>query len=198
MVKWVADRWLALAENSIILIIATTCWIWFQPSVKDAQSLNIGWIAEIWLRNLFLMIVVAGGLHLYFYRWKYQGKKLKFDGRELVRKARGFTFKSQVWDNIFWSLASGVTTWTLFEILMFWSMANGYAPMLAWAAHPIWFIALFLLIPVWESFYFYWMHRFLHTDIMYRFHALHHRNNDIGRATRRANEPSIRKLVKAV
>lgn len=59
-------------------------------------------------------------------------------------------------------------------------MANGYAATITWASNPVWFVAIFFLIPVWESFYFYWMHRFLHTDVMYRFHALHHRNTDIG------------------
>ena len=60
-------------------------------------------------------------------------------------------------------------------------MANGYAPMLTWAAHPIWFVALFVVIPVWESFYFYWIHRMLHIPFLYRHvHALHHRNINVG------------------
>jgi len=64
---------------------------------------------------------------------------------------------------------------------MCWAMSNGYAPMLTWAANPVWFIALFLLIPVWESFYFYWIHRFLHWPPLYRsVHALHHRNINVG------------------
>ena len=64
---------------------------------------------------------------------------------------------------------------------MFWAMANGYAPMLTWAAHPVWFIALFLLIPVWESFYFYWIYRFLHIPFLYKqVRALHHRNINVG------------------
>jgi sterol desaturase/sphingolipid hydroxylase (fatty acid hydroxylase superfamily) len=59
-------------------------------------------------------------------------------------------------------------------------MANGYAQVITFESNPIWFGAIFFLIPIWESFYFYWMHRGLHTNLMYRFHALHHRNTDIG------------------
>ena len=91
-----------------------------------------------------------------------------------------FSFQSQVADNAFWTLASGVPIWSAFEILIWWSMANGYAPTTTWAASPVWFVLVFFLIPIWESFYFYWIHRLLHTNLFYRFHALHHRNTDIG------------------
>jgi hypothetical protein len=64
---------------------------------------------------------------------------------------------------------------------MFWAMANGYAPVLTWEASPVWFVALFLLIPMWESFYFYWIHRMLHLPWLYKHvHALHHRNINVG------------------
>jgi len=64
---------------------------------------------------------------------------------------------------------------------MFWAMANGYAPHLAWADHPVWFAVLLLLTPVWISFHFYWIHRWLHWPPLYRLaHALHHRNTNVG------------------
>ena len=79
-----------------------------------------------------------------------------------------------------WTLASGVVIWTLLECLLWWSMANGFARTITFDTNPAWFVAIFFLIPVWESFYFYWIHRLLHTRWFYRFHALHHRNTDIG------------------
>ena len=105
---------------------------------------------------------------------------MKFDPRPFPRNGRMFTFSSQLKDNMFWTIASGVTIWSGFEALLWWSMANGYAATITFQTNPIWFVVIFFAIPVWESFYFYWMHRFLHTDVMYRFHALHHRNSDIG------------------
>ncbi len=80
-----------------------------------------------------------------------------------------------------WTLTSGVFFWTAFEALMLWAMANGYAPMLLWTQNPVWFVALFLLTPLWISFHFYWVHRFLHWPPLYkRAHGLHHRNTNIG------------------
>ncbi len=181
MIRWIADRWINLAENSILVVIAYISWRWFQPSFEEAQALAIGWIAEIYLRNLFLLLVVAGGLHLYFYTGGRQKDRLKYDGRDLTKASRSFTFGNQVFDNMFWSLGSGVAFWTAYEALMFWAMANGYAPVLAWGAHPVWFVALFLLTPVWISFHFYWIHRLIHWPPLYkRVHALHHRNTNVG------------------
>ncbi len=135
----------------------------------------------IWARNLVLMTAVAGGLHLYLYTIGKQGDRLRFDSRPLKTTGRTFTFGGQVRDNMFWTLASGVTIWTAYEVLIFWAMANDYAPVLTWEANPAWFVALFLLIPAWESFYFYWIHRMLHVPALYRrFHALHHRNTNVG------------------
>ena len=127
---WVRERWFTLAENSILVGLATLCWFAFQPSMEEARTLSPGWIGQIYLRNLILIIGVAGGLHLYFHRYRKQKSDLKYDPRELKAKSRLFTFNSQVWDNIFWTLASGVTVWTGYEVLMFWAMANGYAPVL--------------------------------------------------------------------
>ena len=179
--KWVAQRWFTLAENSLLIILATVCWFFFQPSLEEAKVLSWGWVGQIYLRNMILMIVVAGGLHLYFHVYKRQKQDLKYDPRELAKKGRMFTLNSQVLDNMVWTLASGVTFWTAFEVLMFWAMANGYAPVLNIFENPVWFAVGLFLTPMWISFHFYWIHRFLHWPPLYRTaHSLHHRNVNVG------------------
>jgi lathosterol oxidase len=181
MLLWLWRGWFPISERLLILGIALISWIGFQPSLEATAELEAGWVMGIWLRNLVLMTVVAGGLHLWLFTLAKQGTQLKHDARPLKAASRSFTFGNQVRDNMFWTLASGVTVWTGYEVLLFWAMSNGYAPMLTWAANPVWFILLLLLIPVWESFYFYWIHRLLHLPVLYRlFHALHHRNTNVG------------------
>ncbi|MBV2358509.1 sterol desaturase family protein [Thalassococcus sp. CAU 1522] len=181
MIRWIADRWFRLAENAVLTAVALICVAWFQPSLETTRTLGADWIAAIWLRNLVLMIAVAGGLHWFFYMRRGQGDRLKYDGRDLVAKGRQFSFGGQVRDNVFWTLASGVTVWTGFEAGLFWAMANGYAPVLTFRDNPVRFVALFLLTPVWISFHFYWIHRALHWGPLYRSaHALHHRNVNVG------------------
>jgi len=179
--KWVAGSWVTIGENIILVALACICWFFLSPSLEITTTLSVDWIGFIFMRNIILMCIVAGGLHWYFHSGKKQDNDLKFDARELPAKARIYTFGNQLYDNMFWTLASGVTLWTVYETLMLWAIANGYAPILLWADNPIWFAALFFLTPIWISFHFYWIHRFLHWPPVYKIaHSVHHRNTNVG------------------
>ncbi len=181
ILRWFWDSWFLISERLILVAVAFISWTWFQPSLEVMAQPTIIAILTMLARNLILMSAVAGGLHLWFYTFTAQGQRLRYDARPLMKNGRQFTLGGQIRDNMFWTLASGVTIWTAYEVLLLWAMANGYAPVLIWAAHPIWFIALFFLIPIWESFYFYWIHRALHVPWLYKHvHALHHRNINVG------------------
>ena len=181
MGRWIAARWFVLAENSILVGLATLCWFYFQPPLEEVKTFHWSWLLAMYARNMILMIAVAGGLHLYFHRHKLQKDRLKFDPRELKHSARIFTFNNQVHDNMFWTLASGVAFWTAYEAVMLWAMANGYAPHLDAREHPVLFVLFLFLTPIWISFHFYWIHRWLHWPPLYRLaHALHHRNANVG------------------
>lgn len=180
-VKTIASYWLGLTGRVVILVTSIVSWVLFQPLMQQASQFELGWIAHIYLRNLILFTALAGGLHLYFYTFKKQGMELRFDAREMVKNNGVFTFRDQVLDNIFWSLVSGVTIWTAYEVLFMWAYANGYIPWMTWEDNPVWFVALFALIPLWYSFYFYWVHRGEHWPPLYRLaHSLHHRNINVG------------------
>jgi len=113
--KWIFNGWFPVSERMIILLLAIVSSAFFQPTVAEAQSLSPGWIIEVLMRNLVLMIFVAGGLHWYFYIARRQGDERRYDKRPFATSSRVFTFGTQVRDNMFWSLASGVTVWTLYE-----------------------------------------------------------------------------------
>jgi sterol desaturase/sphingolipid hydroxylase (fatty acid hydroxylase superfamily) len=165
--------------NLCILALAFICWGLLSPALETASNLGF-WVLGIWLRNAVIVTLLAGGLHYWFHGISAQGTELKYDPRPFPRQGRMFSFSDQLKDNMFWTIVSGVTVWSVFEALGWWGLANGWLPSTTFAQTPIWFIAFFFLIPVWESFYFYWIHRLLHTNALYRFHALHHRNTDIG------------------
>ncbi len=178
--RWYFDSWFFLTINMAIVALAFISYQWFSPTLNQALNWELWWVSMIFARNFLLLCTVAGGLHLWFHKYGAQGQDKKYDPRPFPRKGRIFTLNNQVADNMIWSLASGVTIWSGFEAVMWWSLANGYAPLISFQSNPVWFVAIFFLIPVWESFYFYWIHRFLHVDALYRFHALHHRNTDVG------------------
>ena len=181
VLKWIWKPWFIITENLILIVVACISFFWFHPPLEQAQTFSIEWVAKLYVRNILLLSAVAGGLHLYFYTFTQQGQKLKYDPRPLSKSGRQFTLGGQVRDNMFWSLGSGVFFWTSYEALMFWAMANGWAPVLLWVDNPVWFIFLFLLTPIWISFHFYSIHRLLHWPPLYKLaHALHHRNINVG------------------
>ncbi|XXK34543.1 sterol desaturase family protein [Rhodobacteraceae bacterium nBUS_22] len=181
VLKWIWKPWFIITENLILIVVACISFFWFHPPLEQAQTFSIEWVAKLYVRNILLLSAVAGGLHLYFYTFTQQGQKLKYDPRPLSKSGRQFTLGGQVRDNMFWSLGSGVFFWTSYEALMFWAMANGWAPVLLWVDNPVWFIFLFLLTPIWISFHFYWIHRLLHWPPLYKLaHALHYRNINVG------------------
>ena len=179
--KWLASVRFLWSVQLPYFVLAAVVWFWLQPALVRCVTLEAGWVLQMFARNLGLYVLVAGGLHLYFYTFKKQGTRHKFDSREQSRNDPRFFARSQVWDNILWSCASGVTLWTAYEVFFMWAYANGLLTMLSWDAHPVWFVALFIAIPFWNSVHFYFVHRLLHWQPLYDMaHSLHHRNTNIG------------------
>jgi sterol desaturase/sphingolipid hydroxylase (fatty acid hydroxylase superfamily) len=91
-------------------------------------------------------------------------------------KNRVYNF-DKVAHNTFWTL-SGVAIWTLFENIMCYLWAT---QKLAYASDSFLTVGIALMaVPVWRSVHFYFAHRFLHFESMYRqVHSLHHRNTDV-------------------
>lgn len=179
--EWYARSWIAVSTSSCLALLAAVLWTTLQAPISSYQEFEIAWLLETHIRNLCLMTAVAGGLHLYLYTFRRQADELKFDPRHFETDHRRFTFNNQVFDNIFWTLASGVTFWTVWECVMMWGYANGHIPMLVWNDNPVWFVLLFPLLAMFHDMHFYFVHRALHWPPMYRMaHAVHHRNSNTG------------------
>ena len=179
--RWFIGSWFPVSERLIILLLAIVSASILSNNISAYAEFSSDWIAGIYFRNLSLMCLIAGGLHWYFYIGRRQGDKYRFDNRPMATSSRLFTFDSQVHDNMFWTLASGVTVWTAYEVLMMWSLANGYAPALSLPDDLPWLILFILLLPLWETTHFFLIHRLIHNSAIYqRVHALHHRNTNVG------------------
>ena len=167
--------------NTVFLGFALIAWFFFLPPMEAMKTFEPGWIALILARNLGLTVLFFGGLHLWFYIMKGQGTDYRYSTRLPPEKAKSRLFGKQVRENVFWSLASGVTIWTAYEAVTWWLYANEMLPFSSWASNPVWFIALIVLIPLIREVHFYLVHRLLHWQPLYRAaHYLHHRNTNIG------------------
>ena len=179
IIRWYVDMWAPFSETVFCLIVAII-YLLLLPPIELFKNLNFNSILIIYLFNITIMLVVAGGLHLYFYTLKKQDDKLKYDSRSFSNNKK-FTFNKQVFDNMFWSLVSGVTIWTFYQILLLWSYANGFISKISFGVNPFLFLSIFFLIILFESIHFYFVHRLLHFKFFYKlFHHIHHRNINPG------------------
>ena len=164
-----------------MLVVAFALWEWFRPSLAEAESLRLGWILEIWVRNIVLVTVVAGGLHLLLQRYRVQGDGLRYDSRPLTKNKSLFLFNDQVKDNMFLTLLPAMVAATVWESLGWWAYANGIIRHWSFNDNPVWFVVLVGLVPLWSVLYFGGGHWLLHRPLMYRHvHSWHHRNMNIG------------------
>ena len=167
--------------NAAYLGIAAAAWFFLTPPLDSMRTLEWWWVAAIFARNAGLTVLWFGGMHLYFYMLRGQGADYKYTTKDQPAGGRRRLFGSQVRENVFWSVASGVTIWTAWEAVTWLLYANALLPFAGWASNPVWFIALVLLIPMIREVHFYLVHRLLHWKPLYRLaHYLHHRNVDIG------------------
>ncbi len=179
--RYLVTSWMPQNDRIYYLLAAIGIWTWFTPSLDRTATFQFDWMAEIWLRNFTLVLTIAGGMHLWFFTLRKQDEALRYDARPLAKKSRVFHFGDQVWDNMFWTLASSVLVGTLWECLLLWAYANGHATMMTFADSPVWFVGLLILIPFWSGIHFYWFHRLFHVEPLYKwFHSWHHKNINTG------------------
>ena len=161
--------------------LAVVTWFFLTPDLSRMTTFQVDWIVLVYLRNLGLLFLIAGGWHFRFYIQKAQGTKYKFAQSWPRVRHRRFLFGHQVWDNIFWSAVSGCGIWTAYEVVTLWAFANDYIPYLNWETHPVYFVALFCAIPIIRDVHFYFVHRLIHYPFLYKtVHYLHHKNVNIG------------------
>ncbi len=181
ILKYLLDEWRPLGLRFIILVISIVIWTWFTPAIERAVVFQADWMLEILIRNLVVVLVVAGGLHWLLYVFRNQDDESRYIARPFARNSRIFHFRNQVRDNMFWTLCSSVPVGAGFECLMLWGYANGHIALLTVTENPGWFIGLTLLVPVWSGIHFYWYHRLLHVGPLYKhIHSWHHKNVNIG------------------
>ena len=131
--RWYRGAWFQITAVTIPFALAVAVWWALIPPLATMQTFAIGWMAQVWLANLLPQILVAGGLHWWLYTRKSQGQTKKFDSRDLAYSNGTFTFGSQLWDNVFWTLGSAITVATVYQWVIFWVMANGWVPTLTFS-----------------------------------------------------------------
>lgn len=170
-----------LPWNLLYVLLSIVLWLYLTPSLETMRSLGVGWIGYLLLRNTVIAFGFYGAFHLRLYVLKAQSGDFKFNPKWLAINNRAFLLGKQTADNMIRTLASAVPIWTAYEALTLWAFANGFVPIVSFEEHPIYFVCVIFLIPLWRELHFYLVHRMLHWPWLYRLaHKVHHKNINPG------------------
>ena len=166
--------------NILFILISIFTWLFLTPNLDNMKYFESGWIMQVYFRNFALLVMVAGPLHFYFYIKKSQGIQYKYN-HNWMGKSHRYLFSDQNRENVFWSILSGCSIWTIFEVITYWLFANHYVSYLSWIDNPIYFGIFFFIIIFLREGHFFFIHRLLHWKPLYKAaHYLHHKNVNIG------------------
>lgn len=164
--------------NAFYMLVAVGIWWFLIPDLHQMKTLEVRWVANLLIQNFVILLVWTSFWHVRLYVRRSQGVKFKYNAR-WPKDTETFLFGRQLFDNMFWTLFSGVPLWTAYEVVTFWAMANGYIPYLDMAAHPVYFGMCMFLVSFWRETHFYVVHRLMHSSVLYKLaHSVHHRNSN--------------------
>jgi sterol desaturase/sphingolipid hydroxylase (fatty acid hydroxylase superfamily) len=172
-------RWLPgyfLPWNLLFAASALLYWHFIIPAPETLQTLSWGWILRLLAVNAVAVFLFYGALELWLYRRKAQAGRLKYNPRfPAEHRSPAFYFQRQNVDNIIRTFVSGVPIWTAYEVLVLHLYAIGAVPWVTLAEHPLYLLALALVLPIYHETHFYLIHRLIHWPPLYRWvHSVHH------------------------
>ncbi len=172
--KWLPHYF--LPWNVLFALSAVAYWAWVIPSVETMRTLNWGWALWLFAVNAVATFLFYGAFELYLYVLKRQQRRFKYNSKfPSEHRSKAFWFGNQTIDSMLYTFLSGVPIWTAIEVIVLWAFANGYAPWLSFAQHPVYLAALALVVPIIHEFHFYWIHRLIHVPFLYKWvHSVHH------------------------
>jgi sterol desaturase/sphingolipid hydroxylase (fatty acid hydroxylase superfamily) len=174
LLKWLPSY--ILPYSALFFLSALAWWRWVVPPVEVMQTLAWGWVLKLFIVNAIAVFLWYSAFEFHLYWRRAQGNRFKYNGKfPADTPSDVFWFKSQNLDNFLRGMLSGVPIWTALEVLVLWAFANGYAPWLSFAQHPVYLAFLCLVVPVIHEFHFYCIHRLIHVPALYKWvHSVHH------------------------
>ena len=178
LVKWIFGYpGFLFPHNALLFLISALSYYFTEPALERCRVFSWDWMLFVYLRNQVLIWVYYGAFYLWLYVYRREGTGTKYDARWPARRNKIFWFHDQVRDNVFFTAGVAGLIWTAYEWVTLWMYANGRLPYLRFADHPIWFVALIFLVPIWREFHFYCVHRLIHVGWIFKtVHYLHHKN----------------------
>ena len=115
-------KWLFFYPGQILpwslffIILSSLIWIYLSPALENTKTLKFEWILFAFIKNLILISIIWGFIHFRLYIKQMQNNNYKYNHQFPLKENKNFLFKNQTYENIFWTLISGVPIWTAYEV----------------------------------------------------------------------------------
>lgn len=162
--------------NAFHVAVTLLYWKFLLPDWETMKTLGWGWVLWLYAVNGIGIFLMYGSIEALYYWKRKQGTRFKYNAKfPSEQPSDVFWFKSQNIDNFLRSYLSGIVFWTLVQVILLWTYANGYVPWLSWADNPWYLAALVFLLPMIHEVHFFCIHRLIHTPFLYKWiHSVHH------------------------
>ena len=115
---------LILPWGIFFIFISSIICFYILPILNYEKVFSLKFISIILFKNYLLIFFFWGLLHFYLYVSKVQKNKYKYNHEFPKNNNKIFLFKNQTYENIFWTLISGVPVWSFYEIISLWILKN--------------------------------------------------------------------------
>lgn len=164
--------------NTFHMVCALLYWVFVIPDIETLKIITWGWVLYLLIVNLAGIFLLYGGIELFYYVKRKQEIRFKYNSRfPSENPSEVFWFKSQNLDNFLRSFFIGIPIWTAVEVVILWCFANGIHLFgwVNWQDNWFWLVILTLLVPAIHEIHFFFIHRLIHTPILYKYvHSVHH------------------------
>ncbi|MDE0345406.1 MAG: sterol desaturase family protein [Boseongicola sp.] len=146
------------------------------PTWESLATLSIQNYLYLYGLNAVAIFAFLGVFELRYYIQRAQGTRFKYNAKfPADHPSDVFWFQSQNIDNFIRTVFVTVPLWTVVEFVMLWAYANSWAIWLPWGTHWAWLSFLILIAPAVHEIYFFFLHRLIHTPLLYKWvHSVHH------------------------
>ena len=159
--KWLPSYF--LPWNLLFAASAVAYALFVLPDVEVMKTLAWGWILRLFVVNCVAVFLFYGALEYRLYMARAQGNRFKYNAKfPNDQRNTAFLFRSQNIEGLIRGFGTGVPIWTAYEVGILFAFANGFAPWVSFAEHPLYLGCLALIVPIFHEFHFFCIHRLIH------------------------------------